>query len=78
MHPLAMDNFSKNNENCQGYNNYQSVRKRTSNKYRPIPVLRCLSKILQRIMSNRLYSYFYQNKILCGKQFRFRANHSTD
>ena len=29
-------------------------------------------------MRNRLYSYFYQNKILYGKQFGFRAHHSTD
>ena len=45
---------------------------------RTISVLPCLSKILERIMYNRLYLYFDQNKILYGKQFRFRAHHSTD
>ena len=34
--------------------------------------------MLERIMYNRLYSYFDQNKILYGKQFEFRAHHSTD
>ena len=36
------------------------------------------SKILKRIMYNRSYSYFDQNKILYGKQFGFRDHHSND
>ena len=46
--------------------------------YRPISVLPCLSKIIERITYNRLHSYFEQNKILYEKQFGFRAHHSTD
>ena len=46
--------------------------------YRPISVLPCFSKILERIMYDRLYSYFIENKILFKKQFRFRSGHSTD
>ena len=46
--------------------------------YRPISILPCLSKILERIMYNRLYLYFDQDKILYGKQFGFRAHHSID
>ena len=46
--------------------------------YRPISVLPCFSKILERIMFNRLYAYLAENNILFNKQFGFRAGHSTE
>ena len=46
--------------------------------YRPISVLPCFSKILERIMYDRLYSYLTENKILFKKQFGFTSGHSTD
>ena len=46
--------------------------------YRPISVLPCFSKILERIMYNRLYAYLAENNILFNKQFGFRAGHSTE
>ena len=54
--------------------------------YRPISVLPCFSKILERMMHNRLYKYFnntnntfkYENNILYSKQFGFQNGHSTD
>ena len=46
--------------------------------YIPISVLPCFSKILERIMYNRLYDYFTANSILFNKQFGFRAGHSTE
>ena len=46
--------------------------------YRLISVLPCFSKILERIMYDRLYSYLTENKILFKKQFGFRSGHSTD
>ena len=36
------------------------------------------SKILERIMYNRLYSYLTENNILFNKKFGFRAGHSTE
>ena len=45
--------------------------------YRPISVLSCFSKILERIMYNRLYTYLAESNILFNKQFSFRAGHST-
>ena len=48
------------------------------NNYRPISVLPCFSKILERIMYNRLYDFITKNNILYKKQFGFQANHSTD
>ena len=35
--------------------------------YRPISVLPCFSKMLERIMYRRLYSYLQKNKILYSK-----------
>ena len=46
--------------------------------YRPISVLPCFSKILERIIYNRLYSFFSENNVLHKKQFGFQKQHSTD
>ena len=46
--------------------------------YRPISVLPCFSKILERIMYNRLYLYLTENNLLYNKQFGFQKGHSTD
>ena len=46
--------------------------------YRPISILPCFSKILERIMYNRLYSYIMQHNLLSDSQFGFQAKHSTD
>ena len=49
----------------------------TSN-YRPISILPCFSKILERIMYNRIYNYLTANNILYNKQFGFQKQHSTE
>ena len=46
--------------------------------YRPYSILPCFSKILERIMYNRLYSFLSINNLLYEKQFGFHAGHSTD
>ena len=46
--------------------------------YRPISVLPCFSKILEKIMYNRLYNHLYENNILYNEQFGFQKNTSTD
>ena len=46
--------------------------------YRPISVLPCVSKILERLMYNRLYKHLSSSKILYPKQFGFQKSHSTD
>ena len=46
--------------------------------YGPISVLPCFSKILERIMFNRLYKYLIENNILYSKQLGFQNGHSTD
>ena len=46
--------------------------------YRPISVLPCFSKLLERIMYNRLFKYPSENSILYEKQFGFQTSHSTE
>ena len=46
--------------------------------YRPISVLPCFSKILERLMYNRLYKYLKENNILYEKQFDLQSGYSTN
>ena len=46
--------------------------------YRPISVLPCFSKILEKIMYNCLYKYLTDNSILYKKQFGFQEGDSTE
>ena len=46
--------------------------------YRPISVLPCFSKMLERIIYNRLQKYLKDQNILCDKQFGFQTGHSTE
>ena len=46
--------------------------------YRPISVIPYFLKILERIIYNRLYSFFSENNTLHKRQFGFQEQHSTD
>ena len=46
--------------------------------YRPISVLPCFSKMLERIMYNRLFDYLNKHNMLYNKQFGFQKANSTD
>ena len=45
--------------------------------YRPVSVLPCVSKILERLILNRCMDYIKNYNILNEKQFGFRPKHST-
>jgi hypothetical protein len=45
--------------------------------YRPVSVLPTFSKILERIVHNRCYSFLVKNNILYQKQYGFRNKHTT-
>lgn len=45
--------------------------------YRPISLLSTFSKILEKIMCNRLVKFLDSNSIISKEQFGFRKNHST-
>ena len=46
--------------------------------YRPISILPAFSKVLERVVHNRLSSFLNKNKILAPNQFGFRDYHSTE
>ena len=45
--------------------------------YRPISVLPIFGKIFEKILYNRLYSFFTSKSVIYKKQFGFRKKHST-
>ena len=45
--------------------------------YRPISLLPVFSKILERLMYNRLYNFLTEHNILSMNQFGFRKKYST-
>ena len=45
---------------------------------RPISVLPCFSKVVEKIMCNRPYKYLTDNSILYKKQCGFQEGHSTE
>ena len=46
--------------------------------YRPISVLVCFSKLLERLMINRLSKFVDKNKILSKHQYGFRKKRSAE
>ena len=46
--------------------------------YRPVSVLPVLSKVLERLVYNRLTKFISENNILYNLQFGFREKHSCD
>lgn len=48
------------------------------NNYRPISVLSCFSKILEKLMYARLFSFLCRNNILSNCQHGFRPQRSTE
>lgn len=46
--------------------------------YRPISVLTCLSKIIEKLINTRLLNYLAKFNILSDSQFGFRRNKSTE
>ena len=57
---------------------YKSGDKANISNYRPISVLPCFSKILERLMHNRLMQFIKKHQILHENQYGFRENHSTN
>lgn len=46
--------------------------------YRPISLLSCFSKIIERLMFNRIFNFLNKYDILCNQQYGFRPHHSTE
>ena len=56
---------------------YKSGNKNSFNNYRPISILPALSKIMEKIVCNRLVNYLEKYNILYKHQYGFRSKHST-
>ena len=46
--------------------------------YRPISLISCLGKILEKIITTRLYKWCEENNIINKEQSGFRSSHSTN
>ena len=56
---------------------HKSGTKNDTNNYRPISLLSCLSKVLKKLVYNRVYAFFSKHIILFEAQFGFRKKSST-
>ena len=56
---------------------YKSGDSSDMNNYRPISLLSTFSKILEKIVAQRLSKFLEENNILSNNQFGFRPGHST-
>ena len=56
---------------------YKAKNKDELSNYRPISLLPVLSKIMEKVIHKRLYSFLEHNDILYKNQYGFRRKHST-
>ena len=56
---------------------YKSGEQDIFTNYRPVSVLPAFSKILERVMYNRVLKFLNKNNILSDNQYGFRKHHST-
>lgn len=56
---------------------YKKGQRECIENYRPISLLSCVSKILERLVFNRMYKFCIDKKILCDEQHGFRKGRST-
>ena len=49
-----------------------------SSEYRPISVLPVLSKLFEKILYHRVYSYLTEHNLIYNRQYGFRESHSTE
>jgi len=50
----------------------------SSSEYRPISVRPVLSKLFEKVLCHRIYSYLAEHNLIDKRQYGFRENHSTE
>ena len=56
---------------------YKSKDRQMLNNYRPISLLPIFSKIIEKVIYQRLFNFLNTNNALFSSQYGFRKNHST-
>ncbi len=56
---------------------YKAKDKNVFNNYRPVSLLPCLSKILEKVVHKRIYYFLQLSDIFYNSQYGFRPKHST-
>ena len=56
---------------------YKSGDKSLPTNYRPISILTCFSKILEKLIYNRLMNFIDKHSVISSTQYGFRKHHST-
>jgi len=56
---------------------YKKGDKHTPSNYRPISLLPIISKVMEKLVSRKMWKHLNNNKLISNKQFGFRAGHST-
>ena len=56
---------------------YKAKDKKDISNDRPISLLPIISKILEKVVHNNLYTFLEKNKVVYASQYRFRKNRST-
>ena len=56
---------------------YKKGNQQLFDNYRPISTLPIFSKLYEKIIDKRIYSYLITKNVLYDKQFGFRKNHYT-
>lgn len=56
---------------------YKNGSKHELSNFRPIALLTCLSKVLEKIIYKRLYNFWEKHKLLNDNQYGFRSNRNT-
>ena len=57
---------------------YKKNNKKDMTNYRPISILSTFSKIIEKIVHKRLYSFMIKHNLLYNSQYGFRTHHSTE
>ena len=69
--------FPNNCKNAKIASIYKNGSKEEINNYRPISILTCFSKIIEKMIYNRLMAFFKKHEVLYPHQFGFQGKIST-
>ena len=46
--------------------------------YRPISLLPVISKVIEKVMHNKIYSFFTEHRLFYANQYGFKTGHSME